>query len=328
MKKIIISICLFFSLSSIYAQDPIFTQYFMIPESFNSSFAGAKEGPKAGIIHRTQWPRLNFSINTQFAYVDNWFEDLNSGIGISVLNHKETTTRYNFTQVNLNYALKFQINDNWFFRPSLSLGYGNKSFGFQDLLLGDQINISNGVINSTSIDPILLNEKMNFFDISTSLLLNNERSWVGLTLKHLNRPNISMAFNDNNNLDMFLSIHSSIEFPLNTNFGRMGNEDSLYLLTNFMHQGEYNRFDIGPQYVNGHLSFGLLAATNPIRTNPNSHFLTSLNTYVGLKYEGFKFGYSYDFSTSQIGRTGGVYEISISYEFDKNENCFGCPNYY
>lgn len=328
MKKIFISICLFFSLSSIYAQDPIFTQYFMIPESFNSSFAGAKEGPKAGIIHRTQWPRLNFSINTQFAYVDNWFEDLNSGIGISVLNHKETTTRYNFTQVNLNYALKFQINDNWFFRPSLSLGYGNKSFGFQDLLLGDQINISNGVINSTSIDPILLNEKMNFFDISTSLLLNNERSWVGLTLKHLNRPNISMAFNDNNNLDMFLSIHSSIEFPLNTNFGRMGNEDSLYLLTNFMHQGEYNRFDIGPQYVNGHLSFGLLAATNPIRTNPNSHFLTSLNAFVGLKYEGFKFGYSYDFSTSQIGRTGGVYEISISYEFDKNENCFGCPNYY
>ena len=328
MKKIIISICLFFSLSSIYAQDPIFTQYFMIPESFNSSFAGAKEGPKAGIIHRTQWPRLNFSINTQIAYVDNWFEDLNSGIGISVLNHKETTTRYNFTQVNLNYALKFQINDNWFFRPSLSLGYGNKSFGFQDLLLGDQINISNGVINSTSIDPILLNEKMNFFDISTSLLLNNERSWVGLTLKHLNRPNISMAFNDNNNLDMFLSIHSSIEFPLNTNFGRMGNEDSLYLLTNFMHQGEYNRFDIGPQYVNGHLSFGLLAATNPIRTNPNSHFLTSLNAFVGLKYEGFKFGYSYDFSTSQIGRTGGVYEISISYEFDKNENCFGCPNYY
>jgi len=328
MNKIIISICLFFSLSSIYAQDPIFTQYFMIPESFNSSFAGAKEGPKAGIIHRTQWPGLNFSINTQFAYVDNWFEELNSGIGISVLNHKETSTRYNFTQVNLNYALKFQINDNWFFRPSISLGYGNKSFGFQDLLLGDQIDINNGVIRTTSIDPVLLNEKINFFDISSSILINNERSWVGLTLKHLNKPNISMAYNDNNNLDMFLSVHSSIEFPLNTNFGRMGNEDSLYLLTNFMHQGEYNRFDIGPQYVNGHISLGLLAATNPIRTNPNSHFLTSLNAYAGLKYEGFKFGYSYDFSTSQIGRTGGVYEISISYEFDKNEKCFGCPNYY
>ena len=328
MKKIIISICLFFNLSSIYAQDPIFTQYFMIPESINSSFAGAKEGPKAGIIHRTQWPGINFSVNTQFAYIDNWFEELNSGIGISVLNHKETSTRYNFTQVNINYALKFQINDDWLFRPSISLGYGNKSYGFQDLLLGDQIDINNGVIRTTSIDPILLNEKINFFDISSSILINNERSWVGLTLKHLNKPNISMVYNDNYNLDMFLSVHSSIEFPLNTNFGRMGNEDSLYLLTNFMHQGEYNRFDIGPQYVNGNISLGLLAATNPIRKNPNSHLLTSLNAYAGFKYEGFKFGYSYDFSTSQIGRTGGVYEISISYEFDKNERCFGCPNYY
>jgi len=328
MKKTIIIICVLFSFNFINAQDPIFTQYFMVPESINSSFAGAKEGPKAGIIHRTQWPGINFSINTQFAYIDNWFEEMNSGIGVSILNHKETTTRYDFTQVNFNYSLKYQIWEEWFFRPSISLGYGNKSFGFQDLLLGDQIDINNGVIHTTSIDPILLNERISFFDISSSLLFNNERSWVGLTLKHLNKPNISMAYRDDNNLDMFLTVHSSIEFPLNTNFGRYGNEDSLYLLTNFMHQGEYNRFDIGPQYVNGNFSFGILTATNPIRKNPNSHFLTSVNAYAGFKYEGFKFGYSYDFSTSQIGRTGGVYEISISYEFDKNDRCFGCPNYY
>jgi hypothetical protein len=89
-----------------------------------------------------------------------------------------------------------------------------------------------------------------------------------------------MAYKENNSLDMFLSVHSSIEFPLNTNFGRLGNEDSLYLLTNFMSQGEYNRFDIGTQYVNGNFSFGMLAATNPIRKNPNSHFLTSVNAHT------------------------------------------------
>jgi hypothetical protein len=88
---------------------------------------------------------------------------MNSGIGVSILNHKETTTRYDFTQVNFNYSLKYQIGEEWFFRPSISLGYGNKSFGFQDLLLGDQIDINNGVINTTSIDPILLNERISFF---------------------------------------------------------------------------------------------------------------------------------------------------------------------
>jgi type IX secretion system PorP/SprF family membrane protein len=103
MKKFLI-IILFITYFSGFSQDPIHTQFFMIPETLSSSFTGAKQSTRAGIIHRTQWPGLNFSINTQFAFVDNWFEEVNSGVGISVLNHKETTTRYNFTQVNLNYA--------------------------------------------------------------------------------------------------------------------------------------------------------------------------------------------------------------------------------
>ena len=94
MKNTIILIGLLFSFGYVKAQDPIFTQFFMIPQSLSSSFAGAKEVTNAGIIHRTQWPGIDFSINTQFAYVDNWFEEMNSGVGISVLNHKETTTRY------------------------------------------------------------------------------------------------------------------------------------------------------------------------------------------------------------------------------------------
>jgi hypothetical protein len=62
-----------------FAQDPIHTQFFMIPETLSSSFTGAKQSTRAGIIHRTQWPGLNFSINTQFAFVDNWFEEIKSG---------------------------------------------------------------------------------------------------------------------------------------------------------------------------------------------------------------------------------------------------------
>ena len=57
-----------------FSQDPIHTQFFMVPETLSSSFTGAKQSTRAGIIHRTQWPGLNFSINTQFAFVDNWFE--------------------------------------------------------------------------------------------------------------------------------------------------------------------------------------------------------------------------------------------------------------
>ena len=154
-----------------FSQDPIHTQFFMMPETLSSSFTGAKQSTRAGIIHRTQWPGLNFSINTQFAFVDNWFEEVKSGIGISVLNHQETTTRYNFTQVNLNYAYQFSITDDWNVRPSISVGYGSKNFGFQNLVLEDQINIFSGIINANSIDHISLNESVRFIDFSTSVLL-------------------------------------------------------------------------------------------------------------------------------------------------------------
>ena len=322
MKRIIILILLVSQIKGV-AQDPIHTQFFMVPETLSSSFTGAKQSTRAGIIHRTQWPGLNFSINTQFAFVDNWFEEINSGVGISVLNHKETTTRYNFTQVNLNYAYQFPISEEWNVRPSISVGYGAKDFGFQNLVLEDQINIFSGIINVNSIDPINLNESIRFLDFSASVLFNSDNSWVGFTLKHLNQPNISMEMEGQDNLEMFMSLHSSLYIP----FGDYRSDNKLFVLANGMMQGAYNRFDLGAKYEMDRFAFGLLAATNPIKTDPNSHFLTSINAFVGMDWEGFRFGYSYDFNVTEIGRTGGVYELSVSYDFLNNDNCFGCPDY-
>jgi len=322
MKKYIVILTVL-ACVKVYAQDPIHTQFFMIPETLSSSFTGAKQSTRAGIIHRTQWPGLNFSLNTQFAFFDNWFEEVNSGIGISVLNHQETTTRYNFTQVNLNYAYQFPISAEWNVRPSISFGYGAKDFGFQNLLLEDQINIFSGIINNASIDPINLNESVRFIDFSASVLFNSENSWVGLTFKHLNKPNISMQFDGQDNLEMFMSLHGSIFIPT----GDYRNDNKLFVLANAMQQGDYNRFDLGAKYQMDDFSFALLAATNPNKVDPNSHFLTSINAFMGLDWEGFRFGYSYDFNMTEIGRTGGVYELSISYDFFNNYECFGCPDY-
>ena len=313
-----------FVFTQAYAQDPIHTQFFMIPETLSSSFTGAKKSTRAGIIHRTQWPGLNFSLNTQFAFVDNWFDKFNSGIGISVLNHQETTTRYSFTQVNLNYAYHFPISSEWNARPSISFGYGAKDFGFQNLLLEDQINIFSGIISTTSIDPSILEDNVRFFDYSASILFMKERSWIGATIRHLNKPNISLLYNENTALDMFMSVHGYLELPIL----RRDYSSRFYLTANGMKQGEYNRLDFGSQYVyDERFSFAILAATNPIRVNPDSHFLTSVNTVFGMAHEGWKFGYSYSFNTTNIGKTGGVYELSISYDFENNSNCFGCPKY-
>jgi hypothetical protein len=47
-----------------YAQDPIFTQYFLIPETQNPSFTGFLESTSAGVFHRSQWVSLNLKVDT------------------------------------------------------------------------------------------------------------------------------------------------------------------------------------------------------------------------------------------------------------------------
>jgi hypothetical protein len=95
-----------------------------------------------------------------------------------------------------------------------------------------------------------------------------------------------------------------------------------------MNQGQYNRLDIGTGLFLDTVFFGAIAVTNPIKAAPNSHLLTSINLFTGLRYEHLKFSFSYDFNTTKIGRTGGIYELSMTYQFDLDAKCFGCPNYY
>jgi len=317
--KYILIITLFIC-GKMYAQDPIFTQTFLVPETINTSFTGALRTTKLGMIHRSQWTSFGVKVNTNFLYIDSWFEGVQSGIGVTFLNHTESKSKYTFNQINLNYALAIQLNEDWFFRPSVSVGFGFKDFGFQNLLLEDQININTGFINPNTSDPISLNESRTFFDFSSSILFNNENSWFGLTVRHLNRSNISMTQDGDTPLDIFISAHANVEFPLyRFSNNRFSDNNSVYFLTNFMMQSKYSRLDIGSQYVyDNRFTLGILLATNPLKTGLSNDFLSSFDVFAGIKWEGIKFGYSYDVNTSNIGPTGGVHEISISYDFSVN----------
>ena len=319
MKKIIL---LFFILASAkgYAQDVIFSQNFLVPETLNTSFTGAIRSTKVGSISRSQWRNSAFKTTSNFAFVDTWFEGFKTGIGVSFLNQTESASHYTFNQFNFNYSMAFQINDTWYFRPSISAGFGMKNYGFQNLLLEDQINLNNNIINTASIDPFLLNEQRNFFDISSSLLFNNEDSWIGLTVKHLNKPNISLTTNGNVPLDIFWSVHTKYYLPfLENNSTWFANKSKVYLLSNFMMQSKFNRLDIGAQYVfQDLLSFGITAATSPIKNEDNNSLLNSITSFAGFRWQGFRFGYSYEFSTSELLNSGGIHEFSLSYDFNIN----------
>jgi type IX secretion system PorP/SprF family membrane protein len=283
-----------------------------------------------GVLHRTQWPDSNLKINTDYAFINMWVEDMNSGIGISFLNHRESFTDYNYSEINASYSYRVQLDNDWYFRPAIEAGFGSKSYGFQNLVLEDQLNIGAGTVNATSIDPIALNQKVNFVDISAGAVFNNEDAYFGLSLKHLNKPNISFTQAGNLPLDMFLSVSAGYELKIANFFTTsfLPYDTKMLFMGNYMKQSEFNRFDIGTTIIIGPAYFGAMAATNPGGKSDNSHLLTSLNLLAGLQYEHFKFGYSYDVNTSGIGRTGGIHELGMTYQFDLKAKCFGCPDYF
>ena len=175
--KLTITLFLCFLYNTIQAQDPIFTQYYFIPETINPSFSGFEEAVYFGVLHRTQWPNLDLRIETDYGFFNTWSEALNSGIGFSIMNQHESNTNYNFSQLNFNYAYKVQLTNDWYFRPAIEVGFGTKSFNFRNLVLADQININSETINPISSDVFALNANRNvsFFDFTAGFVFDKKK---------------------------------------------------------------------------------------------------------------------------------------------------------
>ncbi len=316
LKQILCSILLVVGIW-VNAQDPIFTQANYIQETINPGFSGYEDSDRiaAGVLSRTQWPNLDLRVDTQYAYLNKSYDygpSLGFGLGVNFLRQHETFNKYNYYQMNVNYAHRVNLNGGWFFRPAIEVGFGFKDIGFSNLTLADQININTGVVNSVSIDALSNTINNVFFgDISAGLVFerqdfNGITYWFGASAKHLNRPNISFVDGQTLPLDIFYTLHGNFRFPFQ-------NDYSIMMTTNYMQQGEYNRLDIGSLFVVNQFLIGITAATNPAKNDANSHLLTSINGFLGLEYDAFRFGLSYDANTSKIGNTNGVYEFSVTY---------------
>ncbi|MDN3666975.1 PorP/SprF family type IX secretion system membrane protein [Algibacter miyuki] len=319
LSILLILSCFYFKAN---AQDPIFSQYFLVPETLNPGFSGFEDAAYFGVIHRTQWPSLDLRVNTEYAFYNTWIENL-GGIGFSIMNQHENNTNYNHLQANLNFAYHVELSNDWYFRPAIEAGFGQKSFNFNNILLSDQININSGIINPNSADPLApnANDKIMFMDFTAGFvfdkrnLRNDTDLWLGASIKHLNKPNISFVENGNAPLDIFYSIHANYKFPY---FDR----NDMLLSMNYMQQGAYNRLDIGTNIQLQKLLLGATAVTNPAKNDANSHLLTSVNAFIGLEMENLRFGFSYDINTTNIGRTDGVFEFSVTYL----TGCLTCRN--
>lgn len=317
---------LLFSFFAAQAQDPIFTQFYNVPEALNPAFTASANTWNAGLLHRRQWPNENRRIDTQYAFASNLATD-ELGLGLTVQNHQEVFTDYHYFKINGAVSYRVDINYNWHLRLGIEGGYGQKDFEFGGLLLEDQINRNTGSIDGASVDPgIMRSNNLRFFDLNAGLLADSEHVWIGVSLRHLNRPDVAFLEYAQVPLNMFLSVHGGYFWDLKglpTVFAPEGS--TVMVMGHYMRQSEYNRFDLGSVMDYGRFSIGAMAALNLERKTGNGHFLTSVNPIATVQFGEFRFGYSYDINTSGLRRSGGVHELTLVWQ--SSRDCSTCDNY-
>ena len=116
--RMLMCLMIFFASFEVKAQDPVFTQYMLVPETINAAFTGIANAWNAGILNRRQWPDADRRMDTRFGYANFMVTD-QLAAGGTVLNHHEDFTGYNFFQFNAAASYRVELDSEWRLRMGL-----------------------------------------------------------------------------------------------------------------------------------------------------------------------------------------------------------------
>lgn len=303
--------------SAVFAQDPVFSQFFASPLQLNPAFAGNAFAPFIALNYRMQYPAFNGSgaaYSTFAASYDQHLSGLNSGIGFSIMADDAGQGIYKKTYTNIDYSYKVSINQHLTTRLGVEVGFIQSNLDWSKLVFPDQIgDLTNpdAPLRPTGEIPIAENSRT-IFDMSMGAVIYGSGFHAGFTAKHLATPNEGFI-NANQNLRIGLptrwTIHGGYEIVLKK-ATRYSPANYITPLLMHVRQGDFNQTVAGASGGFGYITAGLMYRHSG--SSPES-----IITMVGFKQDYFKIGYSYDYSIGSLfGRTSGSHEISVTINLD------------
>ncbi len=282
-------ICISFG---VYTQEKIVHNLSKAPASLNPSFHAFKDKTRIGVL--TEFASQNQGSHSQhkYAFGSTSFEEYNFQLGIDLFNNTLNNSGFNYTSAAISYMYKLILPNEWVLYPGITAAYSNYRFDFNNLTFQDQINIFTGQISANTIDPITASENIGYLDMGASFLVHNDMNMLfGLSVKHLNQPEISSRESENNiNLSMLVSGQFGYEMDLNE-FGqsKLPEYSYLYFFNAVSLQGPNTRLDFYQEMILGNVSLGI---------NEHFNFLESASfSEIGLAtsitLETFEFGLNY-----------------------------------
>jgi type IX secretion system PorP/SprF family membrane protein len=320
MRFLIIFILSVFFTAALFAQDPHFSQFFSSPLTLNPAFAGKFDGTvRVAGDYRDQWPTINRAYQTETVSLD--FPILQNkiasndtwGVGLMGYSDKSANGAVNFNYLSAGTAFHKGLDED---------GYTQLGFGFQATYANMMINTSSlkfedqlTPLGFTGVTSEIFNNatlQSSYFDLNAGVLFttstnDNNNFYAGVSVYHINRPKQEFTG------ALYLlypraTFHAGCYFPLNDG-------PTLNLSGLFSTQAGANEAVLG-----GALEFNI---ANKGTDNESNFYVGSwmrvgdaIIPYVGLDFNGMRFGVTYDVNTSALktaSESQGGIEISLIY---------------
>lgn len=284
------------------AQDPQFTQFYANPLYLNPAFAGTARCPRVVLNYRNQWPGLTGTFVTGSASYDQHVDGVMGGLGLLVTNDQAGKGTLNTTTVSGIYSYQQPISRKFSMKVGFQATYFQKSLDWSKLTFGDQIDPRRGFIYNTNDVP--RGGKVGNADFSAGVLGYSDIYFVGVAVHHLTQPNESLIVGTSR-LPMKITGHAGAAIPLGMR-GKYG-EARTRISPNVLYQQQaaFRQLNLGMYVDHGPITAGVWYRTRD-----------SFIMLIGFHTDKFKFGYSYDLTTSKLTtRTAGSHEISLQLQF-------------
>ena len=319
-----------FGISTINAQDPHFSQFYASPLTLNPALTGMVPGDfRVAANFRTQWTAVSTPFTTASAAFDIKIlpsligtEDI-FGVGFLALTDQSNNGALKSDYLTASIAYNKQLDRSGNLRlgggfqttlTNKALDYSKLTFSQQFTPYGYNINLPNGETRPGF--------NLFYTDFHAGILLsgkddNNDRMWyLGASLYHINRPNESLA-GEENRLQQRLAIHGMYNL-------RVNDVDRIFFSGLYMHSGIMQETTFGVVYsisIDGEADDESIGRS--LQVGSWYRYKDAIIPYIGLQLNNVKFGLSYDVNTSTLSTASnfrGGTELTMTYNFIESEN--------
>jgi len=325
-KTLFLSLLFAVSCMQLQSQDLSYSQFYANPLYLNPAMAGTEYCPRISINYRNQWPSLPKAFVSYSASYDQYVDFLHGGVGVIVNYDQAGQAAINNLSVNAMYAYKLNVSDEVVTNFAIQAGYGQRSTSWEDFVFISDLDPNGTPPNQ----PPGFTDNISYVDFSTGFLVGiSEKYYVGGAVHHLTQPSISFLNESDNLLNMKITAQAGATFELDQGGGYYRSGSSgLSVSPNILYQqqGDFKHLNLGAYLSASYFTAGLWY--RHAFENPDAVILS-----LGVLYNNLRFGYSYDFTISQLSlASGGAHEVSLAWIFDcseksKRPKAIKCPSF-